>query len=225
MKRLLAIACVLLAMSGQAVASEASSPPRREGPWQPTGSDIPAPSPMFEPCSTETLAWVDQQPAVDVESCDWWFQYESGLESDTSRDYGVLWLQTTATPYRGFCVKRSKAFFGAGSPFEVIGAVRARRIRVSTAVSKEVALTTQAGGSGALPASVSKEFAVRPGRMSIGDIADDGVIRASWRSQRPSSKPITLVLGIEVAWDSDPTKLLTELYEIRVETRTTYERC
>lgn len=50
-------------------------------------------------------------------------------------------------------------------------------------------------------------------------------MRAKWRSAESSEKPISLVLGIEVAWDANLTEALTAIYEIGVETRLTYELC
>lgn len=223
MKRLLVVASVLLLIPGQVVASEASSAPRREGPWQPGGSDVPVP--MFEPCFAETLTWADESPAVEVESCEWWFQYATGAESDTAKDYGIMWLQTTATPHKGFCIDRFNARFGADSQFEVMGAVKARRLRANKAVGEEITLVTDAAGYGVAPASVQKELTIRSGLMSIGDVAGDGSIRAKWRSEKSSKKPVSLALGIEVAWESDITESLTAIYEIRTETRVTYEHC
>ncbi|MBK5227616.1 MAG: hypothetical protein JJE05_03825 [Actinobacteria bacterium] len=180
---------------------------------------------MFEPCHTETLTWIDERPAAEVESCDWWFKYATGAESDATKDYGILWLQTTATPYKGFCVESFDAQLGADSQFEVIGSVEARRIRAGKAVGEDVALSSDADGHGPTPASVLKELTIRPGLMNVGDVASDGSIRAKWRSAHSSEKPISLVLGIEVAWDADATEALTAIYEIRVKTRLSYERC
>lgn len=222
MNRLAAAIAGLCLLAAPAHAGTASSEPRRTGPWIPTTAGLP--SPLAQECETSTSEWSDGRAAMDTETCEWWFQYAPAAEADTARDYGILWLQTTSTPRKGFCIDKSIAMHQAGSPFEPLRAVSARRLEVRRARDVVVRLATDADGHGPVPATVEQDVRVKPGNLRVSALSDEGAVTASWRPSPTARGAVTLVVGIEVSWDGG-LEGAVDLYETRTDLRTFFSRC
>lgn len=210
------VAAVLCLWPAAALAAPASEP-RAAGPWSPTYSP--------PTCDAGPLEYSDGTVAVDTRTCEWWFQYATASETDTTRDYGILWLHTRVDPRPGFCVRKVLMGLQAGDGFSAHAATRPRDVVIRAGRHTKMQLATDARGNGLQEASVEQDVLLRPGRLEVRRLSTEGWSRGRWTAAGPQTKPVDLALGIEVSWETDPLSALTAVYMVGSDLDVRFGRC
>ena len=129
--------------------------------------------------------------------CRWLFVMDPVSESNTSRDFGVLWVQAKLNPENGWCAKRAPLKLFAPSNARV----HARSPRSVTATENRSVVTkviADAQGAAATQARVRKSFILHPRRLRRTFDRELGRSRVAWAGD--TRRTVALATGIEISW-------------------------
>ena len=136
-------------------------------------------------------------------SCLFFYTLDQEAETDTDRDYGVIWLQTTANAKPGWC------FVEVRSDIEVPerGTLHARAPRSRSVSEPRVArtrLTVDARDQAPQPATVSQTYTLYPRSITRSYLDSARRLRLEWKGS--SGAKLAFVLGAEISWDALETR-------------------
>ena len=168
---------------------------------QPSATDEPRVSgPLYlvgMSCGDDKLMH-EGKPLARVDSCVRLYEFDSLMETDVTRTYGVAWVQTTIDPLNGWCATKARA--------EVIlpnTVTRHRRAPVGEISSNKkdrvkVKLTTTADGHALENASVSQSIDVYPKSLTPRLANGGRTVRTEWRGEE--SDELAFVSAVEISW-------------------------
>ena len=204
------VALVMLALllpSAPAAARQidARDRPRVSGPLDPRARD----------CKTRWERWRGRIIAV-ARSCVRFYRFRPGFETDTRRNYGVVWLQTTVDSRRSWCtsIVRSDIDIPLGARLherapDAFNARTARPVRTR--------LNVGARGFALERAVVHKRFTLFPRRLRSHRNAAARAWRTVWHGS--TKAVVAAASGIAISWPQEaapPSPVTSGLrYELR----------
>jgi hypothetical protein len=125
---------------------------------------------------------------------------DPGAETDSERDYGALWIQTSVNPSPGWCATevRTSALVRPGGA--LVGFSPKKTRRSSTRARVTTRLKIDAGGQATEDAAISQRFTLYPRVLKpiTSETSNGQRYTSRWRGN--SGKKLAFAAGVEVAW-------------------------
>lgn len=135
--------------------------------------------------------------------CSWLYRFKPRAEDNKKRNYGVLWIQSSALGRHGWCLRRLNERLTlsdkARHVVKVLGKAPAAYTRAGHSVPKKVKLRVTARGHARAPGTLVQHYVLRRGELRRSFGTKSRVFRLKWRG-RPTKKKVTLVGGLVVSW-------------------------
>ncbi len=215
----LIVVCLLVATPvAQAQSWTPSSEPERSGPLY-ANADAS--------CGQGEARAPDGTVAARSDGCIWWFEYLPILETDLQRDHGVLWLQASITPERGFCIVGANFGFTAEpDAFRLETSMPEEGRSATRSGPTTFSLTTDAAGAGLQEGSVmATNVPQQRGTKRTIVAPKQGSVEVRWKATEPTDEPVNAVIGLAVSWSGDLPGSLLRTYGVKVNLRSTLTPC
>ncbi len=142
------------------------------------------------------------------------YSYSPASETDTQRNYGVVWLQSNVDARAGWCASLVRSDIDLPGVIDVESKAPPS-MDIGRRKVYETALTTDAAGTGTEEASVRQSQILYPKlvRTTIND--DTNVYRLKWRGLRDAK--LGFASGVEVSWpvEESPRTTFRLTYELK----------
>ena len=142
------------------------------------------------------------------------YGYDPASETDSDRNYGVVWLQSNVNSMNGWCTAR--VFSDVDLPNVVrVESKAPKSMTLGRRKIFETVLTTNAAGNGAEEASVRQSQILYPEAVRVRVLEDSNLFRLRWVGLR--NVKLGFASGVEVSWpvDEDPRIAFRLNYELK----------
>lgn len=143
----------------------------------------------------------DQTIGVGV-SCLFFYQFDPADETDTSRDHGVVWIQTTFDAMNGYCARRVDSDVVLPEGVGPHSFAPPKKLETQQRKAMTVKLTTNAQGNSMLKGSVAQTFDLYP-NSAAADVKElkNGKSRFRLEWTGATDKKLGFASGIQISWD------------------------
>lgn len=145
---------------------------------------------------------------ANTTSCTYFYAFNPARESDSGRNFGVMWLQTSVNARNGWCTRK------VNSDIRIPDVARAHARgpgRVQTDHKRRVRarVTADAQGATSRPGAVEQGFTLRPRLIEPVTLKGPKRFRLKWRGK--SARRLAFALGAELSWPrrTPPGSLVT----------------
>ena len=180
------LACVgLIGPPAAARQMRVRSAPRVSGPLDPRAIE----------CVRNTER-VEGEIIAVARSCVRFYTLEPSAEGDPTRDYGVIWLQTSLRPRGRWCAIAARSDIRI--PTRRVHARRPRTRAVHRRHEHLTRLVVDAAGQATDPATVSKRFVLYPEEMRARTRNEGRSFRLAWHGS--TGRRVAFATGVEISW-------------------------
>ena len=133
-----------------------------------------------------------------VHSCVRLYEFDSVMETDVTRTFGVAWVQTNIDPLNGWCATKARAEVILPDTVSQHARVPIRQIDSNKRDRVKVKLTARADGFAIQNATIAQSIDVYPDSLDA-KIADGGrIVRTEWKGEE--SDELAFVSAAEISW-------------------------
>ena len=142
------------------------------------------------------------------------YGYSPAAETDTERNYGVVWLQSNVNSRAGWCAAIVLSDIDLPAIVEV-EAKRPRSMELERRKTYDTIITTNAAGNGTEEASVKQTQILYPAVIRTSVMEDTNIFRLRWRGLR--NEKLGFASGAEISWpvDEEPRITFRLNYELK----------
>ena len=134
-----------------------------------------------------------------VASCVRLYEYDTLMETDVNRSFGVAWVQTTVDPMNGWCATKVRTEVILPGSVNRLGRAPNRLISRSKPGKARIKISTTADDTGLEEGSVSQDVNLYPRSLKPSLAKSGRIVRTEWNGQE--SRELAFVSAAEISWD------------------------
>lgn len=142
------------------------------------------------------------------------YSYSPASETDTERNYGVVWLQSNVNSRAGWCAASVESDIDLPK-IVAVESKAPKSMDVNRRKIFDTLLTTNAAGNGTEEASIKQTQILYPRSVRTSVVADTNVFRLKWRGVQDAR--LGFASGAEISWpvDQEPRITFRLNYELK----------
>lgn len=142
------------------------------------------------------------------------YSYSPASETDTQRNYGVVWLQSNVNSRLGWCAASVESDIDLPK-IVTVESKAPKRMDVKRRKTFDTILTTDAAGNGTEEASIKQTQILYPRTIRTPVLEDRNVFRLKWRGVENAR--LGFASGAEISWpvDEEPRITFRLNYELK----------
>ena len=142
------------------------------------------------------------------------YSYSPASETDTERNYGVVWLQSNVNSRAGWCAASVESDIDLPN-IVTVESKAPKSMEVNRRKTFDTILTTNAAGNGTEEASIQQTQILYPRSVRTSVVTDTNVFRLKWRGLQNAR--LGFASGAEISWpvDEEPRITFRLNYELK----------
>lgn len=184
------LACLLLPVGTARAQLDARERPRVTGPLAFLGKRC-----------DRRVEWAGGRIIATSRSCLRLYAFDPARENNSSRNFGVVWMQSNVDARRRWCATEAKSVISFPRRVRVLGTTPGDR---GASRSRLVRARLRVDNAADKAATIQNVFRLNPQGMRTGTMNDGTSFHATWRGS--TRRALGFALGVELSWEqgADP---------------------